>query len=319
MENRAYAIAVGLFTLLLGFALVFSYWWLAGAKQSIAEYVVVSRLPVTGLSAESSVKFRGVKVGKVTKIALDPQTKTNIFANIQILESLQLSKEAYAELRMQGITGLAYIDLNDVSTTAPRLEAGGHIPLQPSLIDKLVERGPILISQIETLLKTSGEAADTANKFLNKIDIEKLNKTLANLERATDKLGPMLGSVTTAANRVSGMASEKNQLQLTQTLLSVQKTADDARPLLAELDETAKEFKGMARDVKQNANQLSDTLHSETLPQLHQLTQSLNRDVSHFGRFIDMLEDNPQSLIFGGPEAMPGPGEAGFNPKPTRE
>lgn len=319
MENRAYAIAVGLFTLLLGFALVFSFWWLAGARQSTAEYVVVSKLPVTGLSVESSVKFRGVEVGKVTKIALDAQTKTDILINIQIVESLQLSKEAYAELRMQGITGLAYVDLNDVSTTAPRLKSGGHISLQPSVIDKLVERGPVLISQIETLLKTSNEAADTANKFLDKIDSEKLNKTLANLEHATDKLGPMLDSATTAANKISGMASENNQLQLTQTLLSVQKTADDARPLLAELGDTAKEFKDMAREVKQGTNQLSATLDSETLPQLHQLTQSLNRNMSHFGQFIDMLEDNPQSLIFGNPEAMPGPGEAGFNPKTTRE
>ena len=319
MENRTYAIAVGLFTLLLGFALVFSYWWLAGARQSIVEYVVVSKLPVTGLSVESAVKFRGVEVGKVTKIALDPQTKTNIYINIQIVESLQLSTATFAELRMQGITGLAYIDLNDISTTAPRLKAGGHVPLQPSMIDKLVERGPMLISQIETLLKTSNEAADTTNKFLNKIDGEKLNKTLANLERAADKLEPMLGSVTTAANKISGMASEKNQLQLTQTLLSVQRTADDARPVLVELDDTAKEFKGMAREIKQSAGQLSATLESETLPQLHQLTQSLNRDVSHFGRLIDMLEDNPQSLIFGNPEAMPGPGEAGFNPKTRRE
>lgn len=319
MENRAYAIAVGLFTLLLGFALVFSYWWLAGTRQSIVEYVVVSNLPVTGLSVESTVKFRGVEVGKVTKITLDPQTKTNIFVNIKIVESLQLSKETYAELRMQGITGLAYVDLNDISTTAPKLKAGGRIPLQPSLIDKLVERGPMLVSQIEVLLKTSNEAADTANKFMNKIDSEKLNKALANLERATDKLEPMLGSITTAANRVSGMASEKNQLQLTQTLLSVQKTADEARPLLAELDDTAKEFKSMARDIKQNANQLSATLESETLPQLHELTQNLNRDVSHFGQLIDMLEDNPQSIIFGPPEAIPGPGEAGFNPKTTRE
>jgi phospholipid/cholesterol/gamma-HCH transport system substrate-binding protein len=319
MENRTYAIAVGLFTLLLGIALVFSYWWLSGARQSIAEYVVVSKLPVTGLSVESSVKFRGVEVGKVTKIALDPQTKTDIFINIQIAESLQLSKETYGELRMQGITGLAYIDLNDISTKASRLEAGGRIPLQPSILDKLVERGPVLIAQIEALLKTSNEAADTANKFMNKIDSEKLNKALANLERATDKLEPMLISATTAANRISGMASEKNQLQLTQTLLSVQKTADDARPVLADLDNTAKEFKDMAGEIRQGTNQLSGTLHSETLPQLHQLTQSLNRNVNHFDRVMDMFEDNPQSLIFGNPEAMPGPGEAGFNPKTTRE
>ena len=110
MENRAYAIAVGIFTLVLGIAMLFAFWWISGSQQARSEYTIASRLPVTGLSAEGIVKFRGVDVGKVTEVSLDPSSQTTILIKIAIEKNLKLSTEAYAELRRQGITGLAYID-----------------------------------------------------------------------------------------------------------------------------------------------------------------------------------------------------------------
>jgi len=316
MENRAHAIVVGIFTLLFSAALLFAFWWLSGARVAYTEYVVISKFPVTGLNAEATVRFRGVKVGKVTQISLDPASRTSILIRVKVEESLQLSKETYAELRMQGMTGLAYVDLNDVGTSAIRLKTGEKIPLQASPIDRLLDQAPVLISQIETLLKTSSETAASANRFFNKVDTEKLNKTLGNLESAAGKLDPLLSSATTTLNRVSGMVSEKHQAQFLQTLVSMQKTADDIRPLVVELRETAQDVRSMSYGIKLNSKQLSDTLNYETLPQLHQLTQNVNQNALHFDQLIDMLKDNPQSLIFGVPEAIPGPGEAGFNSKP---
>lgn len=315
MENRAHAIAVGLFTLLLGLALLFAFWWLSGARQSLTEYLIVSDLPVTGLNAEASVKFRGVEVGKVTRINLNPD-QTSIIIRIEVAETLKLNKSAYAQIRSRGVTGLAYIDLDNASNTAPRLNAGASIPLHPSMIDRLLEKGPVLISQFETLLKSSSEMTSTANKVLNNIDVEKLNKTLVNLERASGKLDTTLASVSTAADKISGMMSDKHQLQFSQTMESVRKTSDAVQPLLGELNETAKEFKGMAQEIERSTNQISDTLNHETLPGLHQFLQSSDHDLRHFDQLLDSLEENPQSLIFGKPIAAPGPGENGFTPNP---
>ena len=316
MENRAYAIAVGIFTLVLGIGMLFAYWWISGSQQARIEYTVSSQLPVTGLSSEGAVKFRGVDIGKVTEISLDPSSQTTVLIKIAVAKNLKLSTEAYAELRRQGITGLAYIDLNDESKSAPALPAGSIIPLRPTLVDDLMSKGPELLAQLEVLLKNSGQLTASANRFLTNVDVQRLNNTIANFEKASEKALPVINSATNMFNNANKMVSEKNQAQLVQTLESAQQTFDATRPLINELSLTTKKFHHTTDQFEISTNQLASTLGNETLPQLHTLTQNMNHDALHFGQLIDSLKDNPQSLIFGTPEAVPGPGEAGFKPKP---
>lgn len=314
MENRTYAIAVGLFTVLLGVFLLFSFWWLSGDHQKNVQYVVVSKLPVTGLSVESAVRYRGVNVGKVTDIALDKSAKNVIRIEIRVAEDLNLSKAATAELRQQGVTGLAYIDLNDKETEGERLAAGGEIPLYPSIIDKLLDGGPVLVSEIQKLVKTSNELAVTANRLLGTVDHEKFNQVLSNLEQASKKLDPLLSSATTSFEQMGRMASEENQALLADTLRSMQRSADAAQPVLGELNNAASDFRSMTKGIDETRRELDQTLNQETLPRIHELTENMNRDMRQFGHLLDTLEDNPQSVIRGKPPARPGPGESGFQP-----
>jgi phospholipid/cholesterol/gamma-HCH transport system substrate-binding protein len=316
MENRAYAIAVGIFTLVLSIGLLFAYFWISGSQQARTEYIVASHLPVTGLSSEGTVKFRGVDVGKVTSISLDPASQTTVLIKIAVAENLKLSTEAYAELRRQGITGLSYIDLNDESKNAPALPAGSIIPIRPTLLDNLISKGPELTAQLETLLQNSSQFTASANQFLTKIDIQKLNNAIANFEQASEKTLPAINSATNMFNNANKMMSDKNQATLVQTLESVQQTFAATKPLIDELSLTTKKFHDTANQIEISTNQLTNTLDTETLPQIHILTQNMNQSAVHFNQFIDVLKDNPQSIIFGNPAQPAGPGEAGFNAKP---
>lgn len=316
MESRAYAIAVGIFSLVLGIGVVLAYWWISGSQQARSEYIIASHLPVAGLSSEGTVKFRGVDIGKVVEISLDPSSQTTILIKIAVAKNLKLSTEAYAELRRQGITGLAYIDLNDESKNAPALPAGGTIPLRPTLVDDLISKGPELLAQLEVLLKNSSQFTASANRVLTSVDVQRLNNTIANLEKASEKALPAINSAAIMFNNANKMVSEKNQAQLAQTLESAQQTFDATRPLINELSLTTKKFHNTANQIETSTNQLTNTLDNETLPQLHTLTQNMNRSAIHFNQLIDVLEDNPQSIIFGKPNPPPGPGEAGFTIKP---
>ncbi len=316
MENRAYAIAVGIFTLVLGIGLLFAYLWLSGSQQARTEYIVNSPLPVTGLSPEAAVKFRGVDVGKVIEISIDHSSQTTVLIKIAVAQNLKLSREAYAELRRQGITGLAYIDLNDESKNTPALPAGSAIPLRPTLLDDLMSKGPEFTAQIEVLLRNSSQLTESANRILTNIDIQKLNHTIANFEKASEKSLPLINSATNMFSNANKMASEKNQAQLVKSLESAQQTFDAARPLINELSITTKKFNNSADQIANSTNQLTNTLENETLPQLHILTQNMNQSVIHFNLLIDEVLDNPQSIIFGKPVPPPGPGEEGFPPKP---
>ena len=316
MENKTHAIAVGLFVLLLSMTTVFAFWWLSGSREAISEYRIISDMPVTGLSAESTVKFRGVDVGKVTHIALDPTLKTRVLIDIHVPESLQLSKETYAELKMQGVTGLAFIDLNDISLKAEKLSAQDNIPLKASMFDQLLAKGPVLVADIEQLLKTSSATMLTTQQQLSKLDTEALNKSLVNVAKASEQLQPLLVNANLTLSKLGSLASEKNQTQLLNTLASAQKTAESFQPVITELGLSAKEFRALASDSRRSTTQLAETLNDETLPAIHALTNSIHYDVRQFGQVLELLEDNPQSIIFGNPETRPGPGEAGFKSQP---
>jgi phospholipid/cholesterol/gamma-HCH transport system substrate-binding protein len=316
MENRAYAIAVGIFTLVLGVGMVFAYWWISGSQQARTEYTIASQLPVSGLSAEGTIKFRGVDVGKVAEVSLDPKSQTTVLIKIEVEKSLKLTTEAYAELRRQGITGLAYIDLNDESKTAPALPAGSIIPLRPTLVDNLIAKGPEFVAQIEVLMRNTNQLTESANRLLTSIDIKTLNNSIANFEKASEKALPALDSATNMFNGANKLMSEKNQAQLVQTLKSVQQTSDATIPLINELTLTTKKIHNTANQIEISTNQFSSTLNNETLPQLHTLTQNMNQSTTNFNQLIDVLKDNPQSIIFGNPAQPAGPGEEGFNAKP---
>ncbi len=316
MENRAYAIAVGIFTLMLGIGMTFAYWWIGGSQKDRTEYTVTSQLPVTGLSPEAVVKFRGVDIGKVMKISLDPSSQTTVLIDIAVAQNLKLSSEAYAELRRQGLTGLAYIDLNDESKNASKLPTGGNIPLRPTFVDDLMSKGPELTAQFEVLLRNSTQLSDSANRILTNIDIQKLNNTIANFEKASEKVLPVINSATNMFSNANKMVSEKNQAQFVKSLESAQQTFDAARPVINELSITTKKFHSTADQIEISTNQLANTLGNETLPQLYTLTQNIDRSAIHFNQLIDVLEDNPQSILFGKPVLPAGPGEEGFIAKP---
>jgi phospholipid/cholesterol/gamma-HCH transport system substrate-binding protein len=316
MENRAYAIAVGIFTMILGLGMVLTYWWMSGSQEVRTTYTINSQLPITGLSPEATVKFRGVNVGKVTEISLDTKSQTTILIKIEVIDTLKLSTEAYAELRRQGLTGIAYLDLNDESQNAPILLPEGIISIRPTLADNLMAKGPELISQFEVLLQSSSQLASSADHLLSNIDIEKLNNTIASFEEVSEKTIPAINSATEMLNNANKMISQENQEKFIKTLESVQQAFDATKPLINELSLTNKKFERTAVQIEMSTNQVANMLIAETLPQIHAVTQNMNQSFVHFNQLINALEDNPQSIIFGKPTDSPGPGEEGFTSKP---
>lgn len=312
MENRAHAFAVGIITLILVGILAFAFWWMSGSRQAFTEYRIISKQPVTGLSQEASVKFRGVNVGKVSDIALDPDSQSSIEITIRVDEKLHLTKDAYAELRAQGVTGLAYIDLNDLNDAGEQIPPGSFITMRPSLIDRISERVPQLVDKVEAFINHGVTTVEQASTVVQSIDVQTLNHTLANLEQASAKLEPVLASANEAFGKISQLMSEQNQQAFSQALSNLNEASNAATPLLNELTTTVQDVRIMTGDIRNSTSQIGDTLNSETLPRLNELTINANDDARRISRLLDMLEENPQSLIFGKPEVRPGPGESGF-------
>ena len=113
MENRAHALIAGLFVLLLGLGILLAGWWFIGKQEATRELVLITRNSVTGLNPQAQVRYRGIRVGKVLDIGLDPQDTRNILVRISVAASLPLTTGVTAQLNYQGVTGLAYVQLED--------------------------------------------------------------------------------------------------------------------------------------------------------------------------------------------------------------
>ena len=319
MENRTFALIVGIVSMVLIFAMGFAFWWLSGDRQPVKHYVIFSDLPITGLSAESAVKYRGVDVGKVTQITLSDTEKNSILIDIEVLKKLHLSQQTYAELNMQGITGLAFINLNDETNNTTTLNSMDKIPLRTSGINKLIDAAPALVAKLDAVLSNTKELTNAANKLMADLDKKGLNNTIANVEIASRKFGPLIDNANNTLERVASIASEKNQAQLRETVASIKTSAEAIIPLSKSMIDTSLALTKTSNGFDETSSEiqaLTRSLNNETLPLLNTFTQTATNTLQNADKVINLINDNPQSLILGKQPISPGPGETGFKARP---
>ena len=105
MENKSHAFFAGLFALVFGAAAILAIYWLSGGRNVTHDYVVVTKQNVSGLNPQAQVRYRGIRVGKVSEIHLDPEDSSNTLVTIQIRDDVPLTTGTVAKLNYQGIPG----------------------------------------------------------------------------------------------------------------------------------------------------------------------------------------------------------------------
>ena len=108
--------------------------------------------------------------------------------------------------------------------------------------------------------------------------------------------------------------SDGNLKRLSAILAHLEKTAGEAAPLTVEMREMVKSMNALARKVDHLADTTGTELAGSTLPRANALLLELTENARQLGRLLENLEDNPQTLVFGRGNPVPGPGEAGFAP-----
>lgn len=309
MENRSHALLAGLFTLLLGLAALASIWWFGGRHEATKEYTVVTRQNVTGLSLQGQVRYRGIRVGKVQSIELDPQDVRNILVRINVDRAVPVTQGTTAKLGYQGITGIAHILLEDSGADSTPLVGGEgespRIAMQSSLIEELSDAGTATLRQARDLLTSANQVLDAENR-------QHLTNILANLDATT-------GNTNAATRQLRQLLAPENVRLLQATLARAEQAAGEAAPALVEARRLLVRLQSVSEKLDQLIGDPSPGGVGALAPRLNELGSELSTSSRQLNRVLQMLEESPQSLIFGVPQAAPGPGEAGFVPPPTRE
>lgn len=318
MENKAHAFVAGAFVIgLIGLIVALVLWFTRDtAVRNI--YELSTSDPVSGLQPQATVRYRGISVGKVQSIDFDPKVRGNVRVRISVDQRVPLTKSSYAALSYQGVTGLAAIALNDDGTSQEPLQPNNGnpptIPLKPSSLAKLQERGEAILEQVEDAaekvnalvseanqkrvadaLENIAQAAKSANQLTKDLDAsvkEGLTPALKSIPALTDNTRATLGTVKQAASDVSRVA---NNLNSTVTRINAEGGA---------LDRLASGTEGLSQAL--------DSFNTTTLPRVNRVADDTAIAVRRLGRAADNINENPQSLLFGTGSSLPGPGEPGF-------
>lgn len=319
MNNRVNYTLVG-FLVIIGFFLMltFSYWLLKPEQENeTKKYLIRFDESVLGLNVDSVVKYRGIDVGKVTSIKINPKNTEQVEVLITILKTTPIKEKTVAKLTSQGITGLSYINLNLGDNNAPFLKAqeGEQYPViktTPSLfenieksMDTVSNKVSKVLSNIEQLLNEENQEQISlllkqTTSFMNKMDrlvdentIKHFHNILENSDNITYEVKNLVPKIDTLVTNTTDFENA-----LTQDINSISKSYLSVRAAMNEIEKAVLNgefnFKDMTKDTIPNLN--------NTLIQMETLMIKLEESIKNYNR-------SPADIIFKTEEIKKGPGE----------
>lgn len=298
---------VGLFIIVLGAAWLGISLWLAlgDFRTDYTTFRVYMNESVSGLYIDAPVKYRGVEIGEVREIVLNPANSEQVRLELDIVSSVPIKEDTVAVLATQGLTGIGFIELKGGSQSSPLLETreGEFYPV--------IRSGPSFFARLDT----SG------------------TELVANMSKLANRLGDLLDAegrqkirdILDDTNKITG-ALARRDVELEQTVVNASKLFRDAadasdrlQPVLAQIEHTANAFEQMAGRVAETSANVNryvlqggsgvQQFSQQILPEVGALVSELRRLVDTLQGIGKKLEQDPRVLIYGRELELPGPGE----------
>jgi phospholipid/cholesterol/gamma-HCH transport system substrate-binding protein len=315
METRASYFLVGLFVLALLTGIFGFVMWLgrSGLQDERIYYYIYTRGSVAGLQNGAPVQYRGVPVGTVTDIAIDEENVELIQITVAIRAGTPIKTDTIAQLQLQGITGLSYVQLSGGTREAASLEPPpgkrrARIRYQPSAIEKVFEDVPEAVGQVVAL-------AARANELLSEENVKALSGIIANVNLTTETVAGTRSDIQRLVTQAAGTMDAARE-----TAVALQELTTDLRTLTANLggdarqvaktaDETAKAAGETARSFSRVAAEIQGITQEARAPLrdfseggLYELSQFLSDAralVTSLNRIALQFERDPARFLFG--------------------
>lgn len=271
METRANYTLVGAFVVFFLIAIITFILWIARIdfSRNATEYEVYFSGSVTGLKEGGTVLYRGVPVGTVKTIALDPTNVERIKVAIIIEGGVPIKEDAFASLEIQGITGVSHIQLNGGTS--------GALPLRPKP------------GQRRAIIPTRSSVFEEVTASLPAV-LHQVSKTF-------EEIRPLFND----ENRQAFGESLKNIHTITKALAPVPGKDNDIHDLLLSMKEGIKEVRFLMADVKSLLNDNRSGIHNFTetgLPALTQFLKEGKEALSTIRRVGEAIERSPSRFIY---------------------
>ncbi len=308
METRASYLLVGIFVIVGITAMIATAVWIAGSRseRGTVLYDIYFEGSVAGLKPGNAVQYRGIPVGGVVDMRIDPDNVEQVLVTIEVEAGTPIREDTEATLAMQGITGVSYIQLTGGTQKSPPLRPPpgrdrAVIRSSPSQLAALIDAAP-------ELLKRTIAVVGQMEKLLSDANLESIASSLDNIKAMTGTLAGSSDQV--EAMLAEGVLTMEGLRQVTDRanvmLASIEKdvggvTKDtrlvlaEVRKAIAQLTIASEEF---AKFMTENREPISN-FSSTGLYEFGQLMAEARILVSALSRLTEQIERDPARFLFG--------------------
>ena len=310
MYSRVNYTIVGIFVLLFGAGLMWFAFWLAkyGIHREFDTYKLHMIESVSGLSKDSIVKLRGVDIGRVSEIRIDPENIEKIDVFLKIKHGVPIKEDMIAHTEMLGVTGLLSIEIDGGTNGAKTLEpTEDYIPVihsAPSWFTKTTRGLGTLSERITSLV-------DKSQKLLSEKNVETLGKVFENTEKFTAKgveveekaiISLDEVDITLREFRASMTKMNDKLTKITEDFTDIKKVSI---PTIDKLMETTKNFNRVTLKVEKSLDRGDYNFRKILEPMLVEI-EVLSHQINDLAQ---QLEQSPNDLLFKTRTLRKGPGE----------
>jgi len=301
METRANYVMVGAFVVICVIGLFVALVWVAGSqyREEYSYYQTYFNGPVTGLDNGTVVRYNGIDVGRVNKLAFDRADPKRVIVTLQVDPTLRLHVDSVASIESQGLAGATYLEITGGTATSPLAEpAPGQeyavIPSKVSPLQQLAQSGPELVANLNVAGQRFSDVLNDQNRKAVADTLEHLRATTALIDNHAEDLDKILENARTATDG------------LNITLHNADRALDSANHALSTVNHAAESFDAAANSANttvQKVGRLSDdadkVVNGQAVTQLTELMAQARALVTSMTRLSDDLERQPTKLLFG--------------------
>jgi phospholipid/cholesterol/gamma-HCH transport system substrate-binding protein len=304
MEREANYAAVGAFVLVIALVgALFVYWYSDTREHKVfLRYEIYFEGSVSGLERGAAVRYLGVGVGRVLQMSIDPRDAGRVRVIVGIDSTTPISDKTLAELQLQGVTGLLYIDLQQIKGDVPLPAATPGIDYP--VIRSTRSRFDLFLARLPDVLASAGEVVDRAARVLSDKNITAITNALGNIDKASSGLPQTLADVNGLVAELRGATSD-----LAASAKGARKIVDTSGPeVVAAVQRVHEVADNLAHATDQIERLIGDNRQDLTsftrdgLPELERLVREGRAAAQDIRELSSSLRENPSQLLYQPPQ-----------------
>src|SRR6266550_7211590 len=194
METDRHYFIEGMFIIVISVAAAFFFVWLSttGHRDDVL-YRIHFNESVSGLALGDPVKFHGVNVGTVKAMALDVADPRKVQVDVSLRKEAPVKTDTKASLKLKGITGVVFIELNGGAPNAQTLAAvtpEGRIPeiaSEKSSLTTVLDQLPKVIEKFSAIEKQTKKVMSDVGEVTERVKGSPVMKMFPAKEKTTSE------------------------------------------------------------------------------------------------------------------------------------